>query len=162
MASGNCPSRGDQPTPITAGASCRTPLLFWHAINAVHAWPGVVPTRPAHRVGRPGAEESADGAVEPPRSRPQRHVLVLLGLLWPHIRLPNAWGVTAVALIVYSAYANWLATLLAAAWGAGRRFAPIAAADHEASAAKERVVSVLLVSLSVSIVLGVGIVIIGL
>jgi hypothetical protein len=40
--------------------------------------------------------------------------LVLLGLLWPHIHLPNAWAVTAIALIVYSAYANWLTALLAA------------------------------------------------
>ncbi len=87
--------------------------------------------------------------------------LVLLGLLWPHLHLPSAWGVTAVALIVYSAYTNWLATLLAAAWGAGRRLAPIAAADHEASAAKERIVSFLLVSLAVAIVVGVGIVIVG-
>src|ERR1700753_64205 len=50
--------------------------------------------------------------------------LVLLGLLWPHIHLPDAWGVTAVALIVYAAYANWVANLLAAAWGAGRRLPP--------------------------------------
>ncbi len=88
--------------------------------------------------------------------------LVLLGLLWPHIHLPRAWGVTAVALIVYSAYANWLATLLAATWGAGRRLAPIAAGDHEASGLKERFVSFLLVSLAVGIVVGVGIVIVGL
>ncbi|OBB96225.1 hydrogenase [Mycobacterium sp. 852002-30065_SCH5024008] len=88
--------------------------------------------------------------------------LVLIGLLWPHIHLPNAWGVTAVGLIVYAGYANWLATLLASAWGAGRRLAPIAAADHEASAAKERTVSFLLVSLALTIVVGVGIVIAGL
>lgn len=61
--------------------------------------------------------------------------LVVLGLLWPHIDLPEAWQVIAVALIVYSAYANWLATLLAAAWGAGRKFAPIATGDHKAPAA---------------------------
>lgn len=88
--------------------------------------------------------------------------LVLVGLLWPHIHLPNAWQAMAVVLIAYSAYANWLATLLAAAWGAGRRFAPIAAGEHEASVAKERFVSFLLVSLSPSIVIGVGIVIVGL
>jgi (hydroxyamino)benzene mutase len=88
--------------------------------------------------------------------------LVLLGLLWPHIHLPNAWAATAVVLIVYSAYANWLAVLLAAAWGAGRKLAPIAAADHVASAGKEGLVSFLLVSLSLSIVVGVGIVIVGL
>lgn len=88
--------------------------------------------------------------------------LVLLGLLWPHIRLPDAWAVAAVALIVYAAYANWFATLLAAAWGAGRRLAPIATGDHAASAGKERIVSFLLVSLAPCIVVGVGIVIAGL
>ncbi|HEY3995431.1 MAG TPA: hydrogenase [Mycobacterium sp.] len=88
--------------------------------------------------------------------------LVLLGLLWPHIHLSSAWGTTAAALVVYAGYANWLATLLAAAWGAGRRFAPIAAGDHGASAAKEGVVSFLLVSLSLSIVVGVVMVIAGL
>lgn len=88
--------------------------------------------------------------------------LVVLGPLWPHIDLPEAWQVIAVALIVYSAYANWLATLLAAAWGAGRKFAPIATGDHKAPAAKEGFVSFLLLSLSVAIVIGVVIVIIGL
>ncbi len=88
--------------------------------------------------------------------------LVLLGLLWPHINLPDALEITAVMLIVYSAYANWLAALLAAAWGAGRKLAPIAASGHEASAVKEGFVNFLLVSLSLSIVVGVGIVIVGL
>jgi (hydroxyamino)benzene mutase len=88
--------------------------------------------------------------------------LVVLGLLWPHIHLPGAWEVTAVVLIVYAGYANWLATLLAAAWGAGRKLAPIAAADHEASAAKEGFVSFLLLSLALAIVVGVVIVIVGL
>jgi (hydroxyamino)benzene mutase len=88
--------------------------------------------------------------------------LALLGLMWPHVHLAHAWALTAVVLIVYSAYANWLATLLAAAWGAGRKFAPIAAGDHEASGIKESVVALLLVSLSVAIVVGVVIVIVGL
>lgn len=87
--------------------------------------------------------------------------LVLLGLLWPHLHLSHAWGIAAVALIAYAGYANWLTVLLAAAWGAGRRFAPIAAGDYEASTAKESVVSFGLVSLSVAIVAGVVIVIVG-
>jgi len=88
--------------------------------------------------------------------------LVLLGLLWPHVHLPHAWGVTAVVLIVYSAFANWLGTLLAAAWGAGRKLAPIAAGDHEASKVNETVFGFLVVSLSVAVVIGVVIVIVGL
>src|ERR1700742_2058439 len=88
--------------------------------------------------------------------------LALLGLLWPHVHLAHAWGVTAIVLIVYSAFANWLATLLAAAWGPGAKLAPIAAGDHEASVLKEHVVRFLLVSLSLAIVVGVVIVIVGL
>jgi hydroxylaminobenzene mutase len=88
--------------------------------------------------------------------------LVLLGLLWPHVELPHAWAVTAVGLIVFAGYANWVAALLAAAWGAGRRLAPIAAGDHQASLLKESVVSFLLVTLSLSMVVGVGVVIAGL
>ena len=88
--------------------------------------------------------------------------LALLGLLWPHVHLPHAWGVIAVALIVYSAFANWLGTLLAAVWGAGRKLAPIAAGDHEASTVKESVFGFLVVSLSVAVVIGVVIVIVGL
>jgi hydroxylaminobenzene mutase len=87
--------------------------------------------------------------------------LALLGLLWPHVHLTHAWGVTAVVLIVYSAYANWLSALLAAAWGAGRKLAPIAAGDHAASELKETVFGFLLISLSVAIVIGVVIVIVG-
>jgi hydroxylaminobenzene mutase len=88
--------------------------------------------------------------------------LALLGLLWPHVHLTHTWGVTAVVLIVYSAYANWLGALLAAAWGAGRKLAPIAAGDHEASKLKESIFGLLLISLSVAIVIGVVIVIVGL
>lgn len=111
----------------------------------------------------------AGPAVKNPRMALSSHLeavlngmfLVLLGLLWPHVDLPHPWGATAIALIVYAAYANWLATLLAALWGAGRRLAPIAAGDHEGSAAKENVVSFLLLSLAVAIILGVVIVIVG-
>jgi len=88
--------------------------------------------------------------------------LVLVGLLWPHIHLPRTWALTAAGLIIYAAYINWLATLLAAAWGAGRRLAPIATGDHRASASKEGTVSLLLLSLGASLVLGVGILIAGL
>ncbi|OBB95127.1 hydrogenase [Mycobacterium sp. 852002-40037_SCH5390672] len=88
--------------------------------------------------------------------------LVVLGLLWPHLHLSHAWGIAAVALVAYAGYANWLATLLAAAWGAGRRLAPIATGDHEASGGKEGLVSFLLISLSLAILVGVGIVIVGL
>lgn len=74
--------------------------------------------------------------------------LIVVGLLWPHLNLSHIWQIISVALLVYGAYANWLATQLAAIWGAGGKFAPGAAGDHAASAAKEGAVNFLLVSLA--------------
>lgn len=53
--------------------------------------------------------------------------LIVIGLLWPHVDLAHGWQVVGAALLAYGAYANWLATQLAALWGAGRKFAPEAA-----------------------------------
>jgi (hydroxyamino)benzene mutase len=89
-------------------------------------------------------------------------VLIVVGLLWPHVNLTHVWQIVSVVLLVYGAYANWLATQFAAIWGAGRKFAPGAAGDHAASAAKEGLVNFLLVSLApatiaASIILIVGV-----
>jgi hydroxylaminobenzene mutase len=75
-------------------------------------------------------------------------LLIVIGLLWPHLDLAHVWQVVVVTLLAYGTYANWLATQLAAIWGAGQRFAPGAAGAHVASAAKESIVNVLLVSLA--------------
>lgn len=50
--------------------------------------------------------------------------LIVVGLLWPYLELPHVWQVVTVVLLAYGTYANWLATQLAAIWGAGHRFAP--------------------------------------
>jgi (hydroxyamino)benzene mutase len=63
--------------------------------------------------------------------------------------------------LVYGAYANWLATQLAAIWGAGRKFARGAAGGHVASAAKECLVNVLLVSLAPAMIAASIILIVG-
>jgi (hydroxyamino)benzene mutase len=87
--------------------------------------------------------------------------LVVLGLLWPYLNLPHGWQVVSAAMLLYGAYANWLATQLAAIWGAGRKFAPAAAGEHVASAAKERVVNVLLMSLAPAMIAASIILIVG-
>jgi hydroxylaminobenzene mutase len=74
--------------------------------------------------------------------------LVLAGLLWPQVDLPHALLVVTVVLLVYGTYANWLATQLGALWGAGHRYAPAATGDHRASAGRERVVDLLLLTLA--------------
>ncbi|WNG86382.1 hydrogenase [Mycobacterium sp. ITM-2016-00317] len=88
-------------------------------------------------------------------------LLVVVGLLWPYVNLSHGWQVVAVALLVYGAYANWLATQLAAIWGAGRKFAPGAAGEHVASAVKEGLVNALLVSLVPAMVAATLILIVG-
>ena len=88
-------------------------------------------------------------------------VLIIVGLLWPHISLTHLWQVISVALLVYGAYANWLATQLAAIWGAGRKFAPGAAGEHVASGIKEGLVNFLLVSLAPAMIAATIILIVG-
>jgi hydroxylaminobenzene mutase len=87
--------------------------------------------------------------------------LIVLGLLWPFVELTALWETLAVGLLIYGAYANWFATLIAALWGAGGRMMRLAAPDHEGSAAKEGIITFLLISLSIADVLGVGVVLFG-
>lgn len=96
---------------------------------------------PAMRNPRMGLASHLQGMTNGP-------FLIVVGLLWPHVNLTHIWQVVTVVLLAYGTYANWLATQLAAMWGAGRKFAPGAAGDHVASPVKESVVDVLLVSLA--------------
>jgi hydroxylaminobenzene mutase len=87
--------------------------------------------------------------------------LIVLGLLWSFVEVSRTVETLAVALLVYGAYANWFATLLAGIWGAGGRMMKIAAPAHEGSAAKEGIIKFLLVTLSLADVVGVVIVLYG-
>ncbi len=73
--------------------------------------------------------------------------LVVLGLAWPRLRLPGRASAAVFGLAVYGGFANWAATLLAAAGGAGAAM-PIAAAGREGTVVQETVVLALLLSLS--------------
>jgi hydroxylaminobenzene mutase len=79
--------------------------------------------------------------------------LIALGLLWA--RLDLGWWSKAVAFwsAVYAGFANWLATLLAAYWGAGAAMMPLAGGEQVGSAAQELAISALLLSLSAAVVL---------
>lgn len=109
---------------------------------------------PALRNPRMGVASHLQGMTNGP-------VLIVVGLLWPHVNLTHFWQIVCVALLVYGACANWLATQLAAIWGAGRKFAPGAAGDHAASAAKEGVVNFLLVSLAPAMIAATLVLIVG-
>ena len=88
-------------------------------------------------------------------------LLIVVGLLWTHLELGHTWQVITVVLLTYGGYANWLAMQLGAAWGAGRRFAPGAAGDHQASATKELVVDALLLTLAPAMVAATVILLVG-
>lgn len=77
--------------------------------------------------------------------------LVLLGLLWPRLSLTRIPLTITFWLAVYGTFANWLATLLAAIWGAGASM-PIAAGDQQGSAAQEILINFLLFSLTFAMI----------
>lgn len=87
--------------------------------------------------------------------------LIVLGLLWAYVDVTRVWETVAVSLLVYGAYANWFATLLAGLWGAGGGMMKIASGDHLGSAAQEGIIKFLLISLSLADVAGVTIVLVG-
>lgn len=87
--------------------------------------------------------------------------LIVLGLIWPRLRLGSAAQAVTCWLAVYGTFANWAATLLAAVWGAGQAM-PLAAGAHQGTATQEIVILALLISLSVAVVAVCGLVLWGL
>ena len=77
--------------------------------------------------------------------------LVAVGLVWPGLKLPAAALRLAFWLAIYGTFANWAATGLAAAWGAGALM-PIAGGGQHGTPAQEGVITVFLVSLSIAMV----------
>ncbi|HEY8686491.1 MAG TPA: hydrogenase [Chloroflexota bacterium] len=87
--------------------------------------------------------------------------LMVLGLLWHRLNLPNGWLVLTFWLAVYGSFANWLTTLLAAYWGAGKLM-PIAAMGRQGSSTQEGAIRFLLTSLSLAMIAVCVLVIVGL
>ena len=77
--------------------------------------------------------------------------LVLLGLLWPKIRLSRGWLKLTFWLVIYGTFANWAATLIAADWGAGASM-PMAAVGHQGTPSQEAIIDFLLWSLSAAMI----------
>lgn len=89
-------------------------------------------------------------------------LMLALAGVWHHVRLSPRGERWAVGLIGYANLANWLATFLAALWGAGRETMPIATGTHQAAAWQEAVVTALLATLSGAILIGLALVLKGL
>jgi hydroxylaminobenzene mutase len=77
--------------------------------------------------------------------------LIALGSAWTRIGLVGRLHGAALGLVLFGAFANWLATLLAGMWGTGAMM-PIAAAGQSGTALQETVVTGLLFSLSLAMV----------
>ncbi len=88
-------------------------------------------------------------------------MLIALGAGWGHVRLSAPAERWALGLLVGGNYANWLVTLLAAIWGAGRAMMPIAGGSHQGNAWQEMVIGGMLVALSLAVIAGLAVVIRG-
>ena len=87
--------------------------------------------------------------------------LVLVGLIWSRIQLSGRVERILFGLLLFGTFANMMATLFAAVWGAGRMM-PIAANGMEGSAWQEGVIGALLVSLSLAMISAAVLIIAGL
>ena len=57
-------------------------------------------------------------------------LLIIMGLVWPRLRLSNRAMMVTSWLLIYGTYANWANPLLAAAWAAGGTMMPMASRGH--------------------------------
>lgn len=85
-------------------------------------------------------------------------LLLLLGLVWPRLRLGRRLQTAAFWLALYGTYANWLTTLAAAMLGIGGASMPLAAANATGSGLQETLVLAALLSLTAAM-LAVGLIV---
>lgn len=79
-------------------------------------------------------------------------LLLALGAIWPHVRLSRGAQAAAFWTALYSAYANWFFTLLAAIFGTGA-LSPITAPGLKAQPWQESLVTAGLMSVGIAVVL---------
>lgn len=82
--------------------------------------------------------------------------LLLVGLMWPRLRLPAPAATASFWLTLYGAYGNWAATFLGAVFGTGAMTA-IAAMGYQAAPWQEMLVSVVLATSGAGIFVACGI-----
>jgi hydroxylaminobenzene mutase len=86
--------------------------------------------------------------------------LIALGAAWGHVRLGARAESVAFWSLAFGTTANWLTTLLAAVWGTGR-MTPLAAPGLKGLPWQEAVISAGLIALSVAMVVGTALVLLG-
>ncbi len=88
-------------------------------------------------------------------------LLLALGAVWSGVRLSSGKERLAVWLLLWAAYGNWAITLLASITGA-REFAPMAGAGYGASVIVEKGTLLLITTVALSTLVGLGLVLFGL
>jgi (hydroxyamino)benzene mutase len=79
-------------------------------------------------------------------------LLLALGAIWPYLRLGRSTRAAALWTALYSAYANWLFTTLAAIFGTGA-LSPVTAPGFRAQAWQESLVTAGLMSVGIVVVI---------
>lgn len=78
--------------------------------------------------------------------------LVVIGLLWPKLRLSSAIFRLVYWLLIYGCFAALTANVLAGVWGAGNSMLPIAAGSAHGSLLQEGIITISLRSAAVALV----------
>jgi hydroxylaminobenzene mutase len=86
--------------------------------------------------------------------------LMVVGLGWAKLHLASRAQAIAFWSLLYGSYANWICVQLSAIWGTSE-MTPIAGAGFSGAPWQESVISVGLVSVALSMVVGCGLLIVG-
>ena len=78
--------------------------------------------------------------------------LIVIGVLWPRLRVTRVMSRIGFFLAIYGCFAAWLANLSGAIWGAGNSMLPIAAGQAHGSRLQEEVIAIALRSAAVALV----------
>jgi hydroxylaminobenzene mutase len=78
--------------------------------------------------------------------------LMVLGLMWPKLRLARGMSRLGCGLALYGSFAAWTANLLAAIWGAGHRMMPLAAGAAQGTSFQENLIAMALMSAAVALI----------
>jgi len=78
--------------------------------------------------------------------------LIVIGMLWPRLRVTRVMSRTGFFLAIYGCFAAWLANLLGAMWGAGNSMLPIAAGQAHGTRLQEGVIAIALRSAAVALI----------
>jgi hydroxylaminobenzene mutase len=70
--------------------------------------------------------------------------LMVIGLVWPRLRVPRPIGTAGMFLVLYGCFGPWTGNLLAAILGAGNPLLPLAAGPARGTALQEGIIAILL------------------